>query len=162
MAAARAVNRLTNATESRLTQLIEIHGSKMATPVSVRDLYNHGMVAKRDPVSARLSSARWLHRELPIRLAHRVRELEELPLGLAEMPSVIEVRDMYQRSFADIVHSPAAETVEDERQFAQQLDTIRTRHDSVVKLVARGVLELKERHGMCASHYGIRRFLDSF
>lgn len=134
----------------------------MATPVTVRDLYNHGMAARRDTTSARLSSACWLHRELPIRLAHRVRELEELPLGLAAMPSVIEVRDMYKRSFADIVHSPQPDSIEDEQAFSEQLAHIRTRHDSVVKLIARGVLELKERHGQCSSHYGIRSFLDSF
>lgn len=147
---------------SALPELIQMHGMRTATPLTVRDLYNHGADARRSPGEARLASARWLHRELPIRLAHRVRELEELPLGLANMPSVEEVREMYQRSFAEIVSTPEPEVTSDDDKFAELLSCIRKRHESVVKLVARGVLELKESHGQCASHYGIRSFLDSF
>lgn len=37
--------------------------------------------------------------ELPIRLAHRVKELEELPRGLNKMPSILKVKDWYANSF---------------------------------------------------------------
>jgi hypothetical protein len=37
--------------------------------------------------------------ELPIRLAHRVKELDELPSGLADMPSIIKVKNWYAQSF---------------------------------------------------------------
>ena len=38
-----------------------------------------------------LSSAQFLHQELPIRLAHRVTELETLPHGLSTKPAVLKV-----------------------------------------------------------------------
>ena len=38
--------------------------------------------------------------ELPIRLAHRVRELEDLPDGLSDMPSIVKVKNWYAQSFA--------------------------------------------------------------
>lgn len=44
-------------------------------------------------------ASQFLAEELPIRLAHRVRELDELPDGLNEMPSVIKVKDWYAQSF---------------------------------------------------------------
>ncbi len=158
----RAARRIAPTSSTALHNLIELHGSKPATAVTVRDLYHHGMVARKEPSLARLSSARWLHRELPIRLAHRVHELNTLPLGLAEMPSVVEVRQMYEQSFADIVETAPPQEEEDERHFAGLIEGIRSRHDSVVMLIARGVLELKERQGLCASHDQIKTFLDSF
>jgi hypothetical protein len=37
--------------------------------------------------------------ELPIRLAHRVVELDNLPDNLSKMPSVIKVKNWYAQSF---------------------------------------------------------------
>jgi pyruvate dehydrogenase kinase 2/3/4 len=44
-------------------------------------------------------ASQFLSEELPIRLAHRVEELGELPDGLNEMPSINRVRDWYAQSF---------------------------------------------------------------
>lgn len=37
--------------------------------------------------------------ELPVRLAHRVKELDELPHRLSAMPSITKVKDWYAQSF---------------------------------------------------------------
>lgn len=37
--------------------------------------------------------------ELPIRLAHRVKELDELPHNLSNMPSIKKVKTWYAQSF---------------------------------------------------------------
>ena len=37
--------------------------------------------------------------ELPVRLAHRVKELDELPHNLHAMPSIRKVKDWYAQSF---------------------------------------------------------------
>lgn len=44
--------------------------------------------------------------ELPIRLAHRVKELDELPNGLNKMPSIVRVKDWYAQSFEELVTFP--------------------------------------------------------
>lgn len=44
-------------------------------------------------------ASQFLAEELPIRLAHRVQELQSLPDGLNEMPSVKKVHDWYAQSF---------------------------------------------------------------
>lgn len=44
-------------------------------------------------------ASQFLAEELPIRLAHRVQELDHLPDGLNEMPSVTKVKDWYAQSF---------------------------------------------------------------
>ena len=44
-------------------------------------------------------ASQFLSEELPIRLAHRVQELGDLPDGLNEMPSIKRVQDWYSQSF---------------------------------------------------------------
>lgn len=44
----------------------------------------------------------FLLNELPVRLAHRIKELESLPRGLNKVEEVITVRDWYTQSFQDL------------------------------------------------------------
>ncbi|KAF4494099.1 pyruvate dehydrogenase kinase [Fusarium agapanthi] len=70
----------------RLMDTIRHYARFPATGVSLRQMVQFG----EKPSVAE---------ELPIRLAHRVQELDELPDGLNEMPSVIKVKDWYAQSF---------------------------------------------------------------
>jgi pyruvate dehydrogenase kinase 2/3/4 len=54
-------------------------------------------------------AAMFLADELPIRLAHRVVELENLPHGLSDMPSVIKVKNWYAESFQELIQFPKVE-----------------------------------------------------
>ena len=56
--------------------------------------------------------ATFLRRELPVRLARRVIELEQLPEGLHSMPSVQRVREWYIQSFVEIRRSKLPVDVE--------------------------------------------------
>ncbi|RHZ78252.1 hypothetical protein Glove_166g289 [Diversispora epigaea] len=56
-----------------------------------------------------LRAAQFLADELPIRLAHRVKELDELPNDLSEMPSIIKVKNWYAQSFEELVSFPKLE-----------------------------------------------------
>lgn len=145
-----------------LREEIVRHAARRGTPLTVSELYKFGKRALATPARTRLQSAQWLHGELPVRLAHRVRELGELPYGLADMPSVREVREMYQNSFCDIVESSPPQDAVDEQVFSEILGKIRTRHDDVVKLIAKGVIELKEYCGKGTTDLEIRSFLDRF
>lgn len=53
--------------------------------------------------------------ELPIRLSHRVRELENLPHGLSEDPSIKLVRDWYAQSFEELMDLDEPELSDDMR-----------------------------------------------
>ncbi|KAE8234227.1 hypothetical protein CF326_g734 [Tilletia indica] len=48
----------------------------------------------------------FLAEELPVRLAHRVKELDELPNGLNEQPSIVKVKNWYAQSFEELVMFP--------------------------------------------------------
>lgn len=57
-------------------------------------------------------ASQFLSEELPIRLAHRVQELGDLPDGLNEMPSIKKVQDWYTQSFEVLIHTPRAERMQ--------------------------------------------------
>lgn len=64
--------------------------------------------------------AMFLHRELPIRLAHRVRDLDSIP-HLSTFKGTKDVRAMYAKSFEEIRAAPTPNTPSRERYFAELL-----------------------------------------
>ena len=90
-------------------------------------------------------SAQFLRNELPVRLAHRVAELENLPFGLSDMSQVLDVRDWYVESFRELRSFPEIESMDDEEKFTNMLKRVMLRHENVVPMIARAVLELKDR-----------------
>lgn len=84
-------------------------------------------------------SAQFLHNELPVRLAHRVAELENLPYGLSAKPHVLKVRDWYVESFKDLKAYNKIKDAGDEQQFTTLLRHIYSRHRNVVPVMAMGV-----------------------
>lgn len=64
------------------------HALKKQTGVSLKYMLDFGA----NPIERQLLlSAQFLHKELPIRLAHRVAELENLPYGLSAKSSILKV-----------------------------------------------------------------------
>eukprot|EP00887_Chlorella_sp_A99_P002545 scaffold6.g2545.t1 len=123
---------------------------KKQTGVSLKYMLDFGS----KPIERQLIlSAQFLHNELPVRLAHRVAELENLPYGLSARP---HVRDWYVESFKDLRSFP---------KFTKLLGHIYRRHKNVVPVMAMGVAELKRE---LASTIGlndlpdIHQFLDGF
>lgn len=56
-----------------------------------------------------LRASQFLAEELPIRLAHRVKELDELPHNLNKMPSIEKVKKWYAESFEELINFPKPE-----------------------------------------------------
>lgn len=77
-----------------------------ATGVSLRQMVQFG---EKPSVGTLFRASQFLAEELPIRLAHRVQELNSLPDGLNDMPSVKKVADWYAQSFEEITTLPRPE-----------------------------------------------------
>ncbi len=95
--------------------------------------------------SSLIASANFLHKELPIRLAKKVRELESLPYGLSQTRPVQRVRDWYLDSFRDCLLHEEIRNLADENSFTESLEKIYQRHINVVPMMAQGVLQIKEQ-----------------
>ena len=110
------------------------------TGVSLKYMMDFGA----QPIHRQLMvSAQFLHKELPVRLAHRVAELENLPLGLSSKEQVRAVRDWYVESYDELKSFPKIESMEDEARFTNMIEGVMNKHANVVPMIARGVLELK-------------------
>ncbi|RKP00080.1 hypothetical protein CXG81DRAFT_13659 [Caulochytrium protostelioides] len=92
---------------SALLEKIKHYATFQQTPVSLRQMVEFG---HRPSQLTLLRATQFVHHELPIRLAHRVVELDALPHALSEMPSVQRVKHMYTQSFKDLIDFPEAAT----------------------------------------------------
>lgn len=87
--------------------------------------------------------AGFLRHELPIRLSHRILDLERVPL-MKEMASVKQVRDLYVTSLQELTSvDKQISTMKEEEAFAQILESVYERHASVLVQMARGAFELR-------------------
>ncbi len=143
-----------------LLEKIEEYAAHPTTQVTLRQLYEFARSANERTY---IRSAQFLHREMPIRLAGKVKELENIPGGLFEVPSVQTVRDWYIESFREITAFPFPRTVEDDRKFSELLAQIKYRHRNQVQVMARGIQEFLRRNPSSAlDEEALRHFLDGF
>lgn len=121
------------------------------TGVSLHTLLTFGRAAEAEPAKGDhpvrdatvLTSSQFLHKELPIRLAQRMVELEHLPGGLSGTPSVRHVSSWYVSSFNDIRAHPLPTDAATEASFTRLLASIYERHAPTVVTMARGLVELR-------------------
>ncbi|KAH6688590.1 mitochondrial branched-chain alpha-ketoacid dehydrogenase kinase-domain-containing protein [Plectosphaerella plurivora] len=97
----------------RLMDTIRHYASFPATGVSLRQMVQFG---ERPSTGTLFRASQFLAEELPIRLAHRVEELEQLPDGLSDMPSVQRVQDWYAQSFEELTTLPRPNLNQDVRE----------------------------------------------
>jgi Mitochondrial branched-chain alpha-ketoacid dehydrogenase kinase len=89
--------------------------------------------------------ASFLRRELPVRLAHRIHDLQNAPI-LRDMPSVQLVRDLYVKSFMELVNfDNKITTSQQEEDFAKLLSSIYDRHAKVLVQMAQGAYEFRQQ-----------------
>jgi Mitochondrial branched-chain alpha-ketoacid dehydrogenase kinase len=88
--------------------------------------------------------AGFLRRELPIRLAHRIRDLQTVPI-FSDMASIVAVRDLYRKSFQELIELPnKITTVAQEDEMAHTLEKIYERHANVIVQMAKGAFEFRK------------------
>ncbi|XP_046846144.1 pyruvate dehydrogenase (acetyl-transferring) kinase, mitochondrial-like [Xenia sp. Carnegie-2017] len=114
---------------------------------------------------SQVESFQFCRHQMPVRLAHIIREINHLPINLLKTPSVELVQSWYHQSFEDLIcfaENHGQNDAEMADKFDIALKKIRSRHDTVVETMAQGIIELKERDGEDALHPSIQYFLDRF
>jgi pyruvate dehydrogenase kinase 2/3/4 len=128
---------LTRNSEKSFVDQVPIFAEKSQTPL------NMSVLLKLSGVEF----AKFLHEELPVRLARRVIELEDLPYGLSEMGSIKKVTSWYLDTFEELRSLESPSSDDDAQKFKLILENVLTRHNNVVPAVAQGLIELKEKLG---------------
>jgi pyruvate dehydrogenase kinase 2/3/4 len=116
-------------------QLVSAYASRKARPVSLQEM----MVMGSNPAYL-LTAAQWLWEELPVRLAKRLRDLDDLPFGLSKSVEVQSLAQLYRLSLRDALACPRPQNSADELRFTEQvLKRILVRHQEIVVDLAAGI-----------------------
>ncbi|KAJ3314686.1 hypothetical protein HDV04_005692 [Boothiomyces sp. JEL0838] len=100
--------------------------------------------------------ALYVHRELPIRLARRVRAIEKLPFIVGVNPYISQVYELYRDSFSRLIEFPTPKTEELQKEYASVLAELTEHHQSVIPNLAKGFKEC----GRYMSQSAKQEFLD--
>jgi signal transduction histidine kinase len=118
---------------------IEKYANQSITSVTLKDLLL--IAANRE--QALINSAQFLHHELPIRLAQRVKDIQTLPFIVGSNPQIRKLHDLYATSFESIRAQQPIATNADAQLFASLLRSLVEDHKEVIKLLALGINECK-------------------
>ncbi len=78
----------------------------------------HINVSNGKDVDAKVvTNAKYLRRELPVRVAHRIAGIRQLPFIVGCNPTILGVHELYIRAFNILNNSPQIESVEDADNF---------------------------------------------
>ncbi|KJE96262.1 kinase [Capsaspora owczarzaki ATCC 30864] len=121
---------------------VDFYASQPVTRMTMKTLFEFGQNLKSDE-SRKLLFAKYLQNELPIRLAHRIRDFQKLPFIVGCNPHIQSVYSLYLRSFDSLRQWPPIETMEQERAFTEMLTRLVDDHLNVVVELGKGCVESK-------------------
>uniref|UniRef100_A0A8C5CCS8 Protein-serine/threonine kinase n=1 Tax=Gadus morhua TaxID=8049 RepID=A0A8C5CCS8_GADMO len=139
---------------------IEYYSRFSPSPLSIKQFLDFGQEN-----ACEKTSYMFLRKELPVRLANTMREVNLLPDQLLSQPSVRLVQKWYMQSFVELLdyENRKGEDPQVLNDFLDLLIEIRNRHNDVVPTMAQGVIEYKEKFGFDPFiSSSIQYFLDRF
>ncbi|KAI2651188.1 [Pyruvate dehydrogenase (acetyl-transferring)] kinase isozyme 3, mitochondrial [Labeo rohita] len=143
-----------------VTHKIEYYSRFSPSPMSIKQFLDFG----RENACEK-TSYMFLRKELAVRLANTMREVNLLPASLQTQPSVKLVESWYSQSFEELLEyeTRSPEDPHTLNDFLEILIKIRNRHNDVVPTMAQGVIEYKEKFGFDPFiSSNVQYFLDRF
>jgi len=114
---------------------------KKTSPLSLSIMYKYSCSRS----FSRLANAQHLHREIPIRIAHRLSELQTLPYGLAETESIKKIIDTYIVYLRNMYYCEIPKTSRQEQKFTEMLRTMVLDRHSIPNALYFGLASLKDQ-----------------
>uniref|UniRef100_A0A671N433 Protein-serine/threonine kinase n=1 Tax=Sinocyclocheilus anshuiensis TaxID=1608454 RepID=A0A671N433_9TELE len=91
-----------------------------------------------------LSSASYLHKELPVRIAHRIKGFRSLPFIIGCNPTILQVHELYIRAYHMLSDFPAIKDQETEARYSKLVKQLLDDHKDVVTMLAEGFRECRK------------------
>ncbi|XP_015988349.2 3-methyl-2-oxobutanoate dehydrogenase [lipoamide] kinase, mitochondrial isoform X3 [Rousettus aegyptiacus] len=91
-----------------------------------------------------LKSARYLQQELPVRIAHRIKDFRSLPFIIGCNPTILHVHELYICAFQKLTDFPSIKDQADDAQYCQLVRQLLDDHKDVVTLLAEGLRESRK------------------
>ncbi|KAI0036852.1 alpha-ketoacid dehydrogenase kinase N-terminal domain-containing protein [Vararia minispora EC-137] len=115
---------------------LELYASKQATLLSLRQLVFYGRAMSEERL---IKSANYVRTELPIRIAHRLRDLQGLPYIVVMQEGVNRVYDLYWTAFEKFRRYPEVRTIEENDEFCQFVRGMLNEHSAVIPSLSLGL-----------------------
>lgn len=173
----RFSHRLFCSTIEDVNKDVILYSLKRQTPVSLKALMDTGKGNKLSmfgfgketstATSERIIQqvACFLHREIPVRIAHRIVQIQSFPL-YSRSSSMQNVCSWYKSAFSKIKSSPIPDTPEKEAEYANLLHEIYDKHSSIMLTMAKALYDARklfEREGdRFCDERDIQKFFDEF
>jgi hypothetical protein len=90
-----------------------------------------------------INSANYVRTELPVRLAHRIRDMQKLPYVVVNNRHLSYVYELYYEAFESFRKVPEIKTVDDNDRFCEIIKAALREHLTVIPRLAMGVLECR-------------------
>lgn len=155
---------------NHVADLIDSLASVNVTPVSLSHFVTYGKL-KTEEEMKRITMG-FLRNEIPIRLAHMIKEFADLPPVYRVLPTVQHVEELYIESFKSLTELPPrnilatmsyADFLTEFDRFSHEIREIQERHQFVVTHMAYALFNLmKQEEIEDTTHYTIQYFLDRF
>ena len=107
---------------------------KMNDMIKYRSLKNINIV----PIMTR-----HIYNEIPIQLAKRVTDLNNLPFGLSKNHSINKIREWYLLSFEEITNTKEPESETEIIVFKDIIENVYNRHSTTLSTISKGLYELQ-------------------
>ena len=141
-----------------MNKTLDNYISQSPTPLTLRQLIFYERHCNTERL---LKSANYIRTELPIRIAHRIREFQKLPYILGTNPHINSVYELYWQAFERIRKIPPIETREENESFCDVLQESLDAHLVVIPQLAKGINECEQEHTNVMSMDRLDRFLNA-
>lgn len=121
---------------------LDPYASKDAYRLSLRQLVFFGRHMNEERL---IKSANYVRTELPVRIAHRIRDLQALPYVIVTQPEVAKVYELYWSAFDKFRRFPEINHLSDNWKFCDLLETLLDEHAPVIPNLSLGL-------SLCSPH----------
>ncbi|KAF8655283.1 hypothetical protein AX16_003182 [Volvariella volvacea WC 439] len=115
---------------------LELYASKEAKRLTLRQLVFFGRSMDEERL---LKSANYVRTELPVRIAHRLRDIQALPYVVVTQEGVAKVYELYWIAFERLRQYPPITNLEENETFCHFLASILNEHATVIPSLSLGL-----------------------
>ncbi|KAG0280600.1 hypothetical protein BGZ96_001508 [Linnemannia gamsii] len=127
-----------NVAGSAARRILDPYVNQAVSPITLRQLVFFGRNMQPDKL---LKSANYVRTELPVRLAHRIRDFQNLPFIVGTNPHIERVYDLYWQAFERLRLVPEIKTMEENDRFCELVKELLDDHLVVIPQLALGIME---------------------